>query len=172
MLKGSKVYLRTVEPADADLLMEWENNPDNWRVSNTRVPFSKHLIEQYVNSAQDLLAVRQIRLMICLTESNQTVGSVDLFDYEPIHQRMGLGILINAAQRNKGIGLESLQLVSEYALNGIGIRNLYCSILGDNQASKKLFENAGFTEVGCRKDWYNDKGHWIDEHLYQKQLVK
>lgn len=171
MLKGDKIFLRTLEPSDADILLEWENNTENWRVSNTRVPFSRHLIEQYVNSAQDILTVRQIRFMICLPDSGKAVGSVDLFDYEPLHQRLGVGILVDKDYRNQGIGEDALHLVTQYALNGIGIRNLYCSILGDNPASRKLFEKSGFVETGCRKDWFNDNGHWIDEYLYQKQLV-
>lgn len=171
MLKGPDIYLRVIEPGDVDTLLNWENDPKNWRVSNTQVPFSRHLIEQYVQSAQDLFAVRQIRFMICSNESHKAIGSVDLFDYEPIHQRLGLGILIESAERNKGLGLQALKLVAHYALNGIGVRNLYCSILGDNAASRRLFEKAGFIEIGCRKDWYNHNGTWVDEYLYQKQLV-
>lgn len=171
MLKGPNIYLRTIEPSDAETLLEWENNPENWRISNTRVPFSKHLIEQYVLSAQDLFAVKQIRFIICNSTNDQPVGSVDLFDYEPIHQRIGLGILIRQEDRNKGFGHEALDLAAHYALEGVGIRNLYCSILGDNDASRRLFEKAGFVEVGCRKDWYNHNGFWVDEYLYQKQLV-
>lgn len=172
MLKGSSIYLRTLEPTDLETLLSWENNPKNWRVSETKVPFSKELISQYVNSAQDLFAVKQIRLMICLLETNEPIGSIDLFDYEPIHQRMGLGILVVENMRGKGYGLEALSLTSDYALNGVGIRNLYCSVLGDNQASRKLFERSGFEAVGCHKDWFNDKGQWMDEYLYQKRLVK
>ena len=110
-------------------------------------------------------------IWICLNTTNEVIGSVDLFDFEPIHQRVGIGVLINKEYRNKGIGLEVLNCIADYALNGIGIRNLYCSILADNLASRKLFKKAGYTEIGCRKDWYNDKGKWIDEYIYQKQLV-
>lgn len=172
MLKGSSIYLRTLEPSDADTLLDWENDSENWRVSETKVPFSKQLIHDYVNSAQDLFAVKQIRLMICLQETNEAIGSIDLFNYDPIHQRMGVGILIVKSMRGKGYGLEALSLTSDYALNTVGVRNLYCSILGDNQASREIFERSGFVEVGCHKDWFNDKGYWVDEYLYQKQLVK
>jgi len=172
MLKGHKIHLRTLEPTDADQILEWENDPENWRVSGTQVPFSRHLVEQYVNTAQDIFTSRQIRFMICSNENGRPVGCVDLFDYEPIHQRVGVGILINSAFRNTGIGKEALELLSDYGLNGLGVRNLYCSIMGDNLASRALFEKAGFVQVGCRKNWYNDKGFWADEYLYQKALVE
>ena len=171
MLKGDNIYLRTIEPADADTILTWENDVENWRVSNTKVPFSKHLIHQYVNSAQDLLEVRQIRFMICDNLSQQAIGSLDLFEYEPIHQRIGVGILIDKANRNRGIGLEALNIMANYALTILGIRNLYCSVLANNPASMRLFEKAGYAPVGVRKNWFNDQGNWIDEVLYQKALL-
>lgn len=171
MLTNKTVYLRTVEPSDVDHLLKWENATENWRISNTMVPFSRHLIEQYIQTAQDLFTLRQIRFIICLNQTHTPIGTVDLFDYEPIHQRIGVGILIESAHRNQGIGMEVLEIIAAYALNGIGVRNLYCGILADNIASRALFTKAGYREVGCRKNWFNDKGKWIDEYQYQKQLV-
>lgn len=171
MLKGNNIYLRTIETADAELLLALENNVDNWRVSNTIVPFSKALIEQYVASAQDLFTIRQIRFIICDNESNDGIGTIDLFDYEPLHQRAGVGILMEQSQRGKGLALEALKLIHLYALKIVGIRNLHASIMSDNDASSKLFEKAGFVKIGERKDWFNVQGNWIDEKLYQKELL-
>ncbi|MBI3133286.1 MAG: GNAT family N-acetyltransferase [Bacteroidetes bacterium] len=171
MLKSSKIFLRAVEPADLDCLLAWENNPEYWRVSNTLTPFSKELIHQYVHSAQDIYAVRQIRLMIEETASGKTVGAIDLFDFEPRHQRAGVGILIDEKYRKKGYASDALKLVKEYALNVVGIRNLFAVILADNKASIALFEKSGFEKVGHRKNWFNDGKNWIDEFMYQSQLI-
>ena len=94
MLKGKQIYLRTIEPSDADIILKWENNPENWKVSNTLVPFSKKLIEDYVNSAQDIYAIKQLRFIICLLNTDKAIGTIDLFDFDPYHQKVGLGILI------------------------------------------------------------------------------
>lgn len=172
MFKGEQVYLRTIEPWDADRILKWENDPENWRVSNTLVPFSKHMIEQYVNSSQDIFSFRQLRLMIALNENQDTIGAVDLFDFEPRHQRAGVGILVEKEYRNKGIGKEALRLLEEYVLNVLGVRNLYCNILEDNPGSIKLFEDSGYKRVGVKKNWFSDNGKWLDEFMYQKELVK
>ena len=172
MLKGDKIYLRALEPSDADQILAWENNPEKWRLSNTIAPYSKHLIDAYVNSAQDVYQIRQVRLMICDNESDLACGAVDLFEYEPMHQRAGVGILVNKELRGKGYAQEALRLVDDYAVNHLGIRNLYCSIQGDNEASIALFEKAGYKSVGRRSNWFNIGGDWIDELLYQKLLIK
>jgi len=172
MLKGHKIYLRTIEPEDIKTLLKWENDHGNWNISETRVPFSKHLLQQYIESAQDLFSVRQIRFIICLNENDRAIGAIDLFDYEPIHQRVGVGILIDEKQRHKGYGLEAIQLVEEYALNTIGVRNLYCSILENNLNSIALFQKANFNKVGHKEQWSNNGGKWLDELIFQKRLIK
>ena len=171
MLKGEKVRLRPIEPWDVDKLLEWENNHKNWRVSNTLVPFSKDIIMRYIENAQDIFTVKQVRFIITDLDSLNAIGSLDLFEFEPLHQRAGVGILIDESERGKGYALESLQLIEDYALNVVGIRNLYCNILEDNIESQKLFEKAGYVQIGRKVKWFNDHVDWLDELMYQKQLV-
>ena len=171
MLKGKRIGLRPLEPWDVDKLLEWENDHKNWRVSNTLVPFSKELITRYIENAQDIFAAKQIRFIICEGNSLNAIGSLDLFEFDPLHQRAGVGILIEEGHRGKGYALQALELVEEYALNVVGIRNLYCNILEDNTESQRLFEKAGYVEVGRKIKWFNDQVDWLDELMYQKVLV-
>ncbi len=172
MLKNDRIYLRALENTDAETILTWENDPENWRVSETRVPFSKEIIQKYVANAQDIFAVRQVRLMICEITTNNAIGSVDLFDYEPLHQHAGVGILLTQANRGQGYASDALALLENYAVNAIGIRNLHCTILSNNKASRNLFTKAGYMEVGCKKNWFNNHGEWLDEYSYQKIVVK
>ena len=96
LLENDHIRLRAVEPDDADIIYDWENNTDNWQVSNTLIPFSHHTIRKYAESAsQDIFENRQLRLMIMDKQQGKAVGAIDLFDYDPFHQRAGVGILIN-----------------------------------------------------------------------------
>jgi len=168
MLRGDQIHLRTIEPEDADIILAWENNPHNWSISNTLVPFSRKLILDYVNSAQDLYAAKQIRFMICENATNKAVGSVDIFDFDPYHQRAGLGILIDQQDdRRKGYGLEALELIKDYCFSHIKMHQLYCNVLSDNKASIQLFGKAGFEICGTKKDWIRTQKGWQDELLLQ-----
>ena len=171
MLEGNKIKLRPIEPWDVDKILEWENNHKNWRVSNTLVPFSKELIMQYINSAQDIYSVKQVRFIITQVDDLVPIGSIDIFEFDAKHQRAGVGILIEEAHRGKGDALEALSLLDEYALNVVGIRNLFCNILEDNTQSQALFTKAGYVEVGRKINWFNDQIDWLDEIMYQKVLV-
>jgi diamine N-acetyltransferase len=167
-LKGERVFLRAIEPEDLDTLYLWENNPENWFISNTFAPFSKHLLEQYVNSVQDLFLARQIRLMLCLNQTLSPIGSVDIFDYEPFSQRAGLGIVIaEESQRQKGLASEALDLVINYCFDVLLLHQVYCNVSAENEQSLNLFLNKGFQVVGIKKDWNRSKDGFQDEYLLQ-----
>ena len=172
MLKGEQIYLRTLEPSDADIILKWENNSDNWRVSNTLVPFSRKLIEDYVNSAQDIYSIKQLRFIICLVENDKEIGAIDLFDFDPYHLKVGLGILIAELQdRRNGYAKEAVLLIKEYCFNHLNLHQVYCNILSKNKASIDLFEKSGFTICGTKKDWIKNKEGWLDELMLQSFSV-
>ena len=168
MLKGDKIYLRTIEPKDAQIMFKWENDSENWKVSNTLVPFSEHLILQYVNSAQDIFETKQLRFIICLKETDEPIGTIDLFEYDPLHRRAGVGVLIDeVSERNKGYANEALQLMIQYSWDRLNLHQLFCNIFESNKHSIKLFEKNGFVETGVKKDWVLIKNNWENELFFQ-----
>jgi diamine N-acetyltransferase len=171
-LKYGKITLRPLEPTDIELLFQWENNLEIWEVSNTKTPYSKHILAQYlIESAKDIYETKQLRLVI-QNEKMEAVGAVDLFDFEPYHQRAGVGILIhNKTDRNKGYAADALQALSNYALEILGLKQLYANITEDNTNSIHLFEKSGFEKSGTKKAWIKTVSGWKDEILLQKILV-
>lgn len=171
MIKGQNIYLRAIEPADLDHLYEWENDASSWPVSNTLAPFSKHVLQQYLDTAHlDIYSTRQLRLVIC-TYDDRAVGCIDLFDFDPNHRRAGVGILIaGEPDRQKGFASEALGLLIDYCFSTLHLRQLYCNILSDNEASIRLFKKHNFEITGTKKQWIRVGNEWRDEHLLQ--LVK
>ena len=110
MLRSDNLILRAMELEDADILYGWENDMSIWHLSNTLTPFSRFTLEQYVmNAHQDFYTIKHLRMMIDLTDSPQgqkTIGSIDLFEFEPNHMRAGVGILLHKDYRKKGYASE------------------------------------------------------------------
>jgi len=173
MFKANSVFLRVVEPHDAPLLLLWENNPQHWKVTDTEVPFSMQAILQLIDQQQQIRLTGQLRMMICLNETEEAVGAIDLYDVDFKNKNAAIGILIgDAKNKKKGYAAESLVLMQEYAKNSLELHNLYCSIQADNEASIHLFEKIGFKKIGTRKEWFLMKGQRVDEILYQLCLKK
>jgi diamine N-acetyltransferase len=166
------VKLRALEPTDIDLLYEWENDSSLWELSNTRAPFSRHVLAQYLeNAGQDIFEQKQVRLIIQTTEG-KPVGAVDLYDVDLFHQRAGIGILIHRNEdRRHGYATDTLAVLENYASEILGIRQLFASIREDNDASIHLFQKSGYALTGIRKKWLNTLKGWKDEWFFQKILV-
>jgi len=167
--KGKEINLRPLEMEDLNLLYEWENNPLVWSVSNTVTPYSKHILQQYIETAgTDIYTSKQLRLVIEKTESKQAIGFIDLFDFDPYNSKVGVGILIaETKERNQGFASEALNLIIQYVEKHLGLKQLYCNITTDNAQSIKLFKKTGFIEFGIKKDWIRVEDTWLDEALYQ-----
>jgi diamine N-acetyltransferase len=174
MIPGKNIYLRAVETSDIELMYEFENDVSNWPVSGTLTPFSRRSMEQFVETAhQDIYTNRQLRLAIVSRNENgmsgETVGYVDLFDFEPSHHRAGVGILIGRPEkRRKGFALETLNILAQYAFTVLHLHQLYCHIHVDNEASIRLFSAAGFKLSGELHDWTLINGSWVNVYLMQK----
>ncbi len=168
-LKGAHIYLRALEPSDLDFLFKLENNTDLWEISGTTTPYSKFVLKRYLENAhRDIYEVKQLRLCIC-DRSDQVLGLIDLFDFDPKNSRAGLGIVVlDVEDRGKGIGKEVISIISKYAFSTLGLRQLYSNIISDNKESIGLFEKMGFEQVGVKKDWIFSNGTYKNEILYQK----
>lgn len=168
-LIGETIYLRALEPEDLEFLYLVENDENIWHVSNTQTPYSKFLIRQYLQNAhQDIYEAKQLRLVICESESDKTIGLIDLFDFDPKNQRAGIGILIhNTNQRGHGFGNQALNLLISYCFNQLQIHNLYANIGTENEKSLHLFATFGFEKVGIRKEWNYIGNQYEDEVIFQ-----
>jgi diamine N-acetyltransferase len=168
-LKGQNIYLRALEPEDLEFVYAIENDENFWEVSNTQTPYSKFLVRQYLENAhQDIYEAKQIRLAICKNNTSEAIGLIDLFDYDALNQRAGIGIIIrNETNRNQGLGNESLDLLVNYAFQKLQLHQLYANIGANNEASLKLFTTFGFQKIGVKKDWNLVHGKFQDELIFQ-----
>lgn len=170
-LKGNKIHLRPIEIEDLDFLYSIENNELFWEVSHTQTPFSKYVLKQYLENAHlDIYETKQLRLVVEEVSKKTQVGMIDLFDFNPQHRRVGIGILIHPNYQNKGFAFEALHLLINYCFSHLNSHQLYANITSDNEKSLSLFLKNNFSKVGVKKDWILSKGKYKDEILFQ--LIK
>ena len=169
-MKIEDIFLRALEPSDIKILMQLENDESYWKYSNTTEPFSKKLLTSFIaEQKRDIFEVKQKRYVI----SNQkipTLGFIDLFNFEPLHRRAGVGILIIEKFRGKGYGKKALDLLISHSKKNLNINCLFANIAFENKVSISLFKSSGFIKVGLKKSWNFYHNSFHDEYLYQKLL--
>ena len=169
-LQNEKVKLRAPEPEDIDTLFDLENDELWWKYADRVQPYSKELLKEYLTHAQkDIFETRQLRFTI-VNAQDQVVGFVDLFDFEPLHHRAGVGLIIRKENQRQGYGTAALELLSDYAKTHLQLHQLYVHIAEENQSSIRLFEKQGYVFSGNKKDWNFYEGAYHNESIYQKLI--
>ena len=168
-MKYKNIKLRAVEPEDLELLYEWENNQSYWSISNTITPFSRYNLKQYIeNSHKNIYETGQLRLMIDYIDDKKTIGTIDVFEFDPFHKRAGIGILIaDESYRKKGFASMSLTCLLNYCFETLKLHQVFCNVISNNVESIDLFMKQGFVKSGTKKDWIKTDNGYLDEFMFQ-----
>ena len=165
---GEQVRLRALEPQDVDILYEMENDPASWDVSNFTVPYSRHVLSEYIAQSQsDIFADRQLRLMIVRHIDGEVVGTIDLTDFSASHRRGEIGIAIREKYRKMGYAHEAIVLFIDYLFRFLRLKQLNAHVAVDNPESLALFQHCGFEQCGILKAWWRVEGTYKDVVILQ-----
>ena len=168
-LKNDILSLRTPEPEDLEALYRWENDTDVWKYGSAISPYSKYILRQYIENAQtDIFESKQLRFMIVLNQSKSTVGTIDLYDFNALNSRCGVGIYIDSEWRNNGYAVQAMHILEKYVFSFLKINQLYAVIPVSNKASLNLFENSKFIKTGVLQQWVSNENTFEDAIMVQK----
>ena len=168
-LSNEKITLRAVEKDDLDMLYILENEMYAGGSSFLNGPVSRHLLWQYIQSySADIYVQRQLRLIVCDVNSGESVGIVDLTDYEPHDGRAFVGIAVLNKFRRCGYAQAALTLMCDYASKELGLHQLAAQVAVDNVSSIKLFHSCGFKTCGSLRSWIRRGKHYADALLFQR----
>jgi len=166
LLSDGTVTLRAMEPADIDIILAWENDTREWTSATTAAPFSRRNIEEYVLTYDaDPFSARQLRLMV--EAGGRAVGAIDLFDFDPVNRRAGLGLVIDPAARGRGYSVRAIALMARYAAGRLGIHQLWAVTAVGNCPAVAMLRAAGFACAGTLRQWLRTSPGYADACFFQ-----
>lgn len=169
-MNEKKINLRAMEMEDLDFLYEVENDRSLWGVGCTNVPYSRQMLIDYITSASaDIYSDKQVRL-IAEDEEHQTVGIVDLVNFDPRHQRAELGLVIRQESRGKGYAREAILQVLAYAKQILHLHQVYAVVSIQNEKAAKMLQATGFECGKTLKEWLFDGENYVDAYIFQSFL--
>lgn len=154
LLNDELISLRAPEPSDLDALYRWENDTRLWSVGRAVAPYSRAQLEAYIkNYDADLYAERQLRLIVVEQASGAAVGAIDLYDFDPVNLRAGVGIITDSQYANRGYATRALALLERYSRERLGLHQLWAVVPDDNEHCRALFAAAGYSTAGHLRSW-------------------
>ena len=153
MFKGERLYLRAVEPEDIDLMYRVENDTQLWSCGNATVPYSRFALKNYIaESTCDIYADGRLRLTV-MTNDGEAVGFIDLQNFDAMHRRAEVGVVILPEWQGMGYGSEAVELLAGYATRRLHLHVLYAIVSVENHNALKLFTQTKFKPSGTLTEW-------------------
>lgn len=162
MLKGSRVFLRPLEPYDLDKTLEWINDPEIFITMGVFGPRSSQSQKDWYNG---LVNNRNNLVFAVCNLNNIHIGNVSLFDVDYRNRNAALTIFLYGDEnQGKGYGPDVLRLLIEYGFNYLNLERIYCKT--DNKHAAKVYERLGFKHEGTLRKQAYRKGAYVDKYVY------
>lgn len=163
-LRGERVSLRALTPADAERLWRWHDDPDVMRWMHAPYPSSldeveKRLAERVANSHASLT------LMVD-DDQGATVGIVALRGADPESGCAELDIYLGEKARwGEGLATDAMRTVCRYGFDTMNLHRVQLGVAEGNDAARRVYAKVGFVVEGRKREVHYRDGAWHDEWL-------
>tara|TARA_R110000782_G_scaffold108212_1_gene196671 strand:- start:185 stop:712 length:528 start_codon:yes stop_codon:yes gene_type:complete len=166
LLKNKNIYLKNLTIDDnLNNYLSWINDKEltlylNKNKTQTKIDL-KNYIQYHSNLGNHLCGIFD-----SITYTH--VGNVLLSRIDLINSNCNIGILIGKNYWGKGIGTSAVSLMTNYALDTLGLHKVIAGVVEENVGSARLFEKVGFTLEGIRKEEFKFKDTFLNTLYYGK----
>lgn len=97
----------------------------------------------------------------------QTIGCVELYNYDPVNRRAAVGIVVSNEYRHQGYGYSILQALTEFCKTNTSLHQIYADIAAVNETSIHIFQKAGYSCCATMHDWVIRADRFVDTLRFQ-----
>ena len=161
MLRGVKVVLRAVEPADNELIWRWLNNPDvarYWGLPGHTVSMPEIARDEEAQARRG-----NSRKYIVETLDGLAIGEIDYYDLEWKPRSAWVSILIgDIAYWGGGYGTDAMQTLLQYLFGELNLHRVTLTVHETNERAMRSYEKNGFVREGVMRDWAYFGGEYVN----------
>lgn len=164
-LHGTGFTLRGWHADDIPSLQKYADNPNvyNSLMDAFPHPYTTDDAVNWINLMQKQSPI----LVFAIDLGGELVGGIGLEMRQDIYSKAPLiGYWLGEPFWGRGIMTEAVKLVADYAFAKLDIVRLQAGILGNNPASMRVLEKAGFVKEGVLHNAIVKNGEVLDEHVY------
>jgi RimJ/RimL family protein N-acetyltransferase len=168
ILAGERVYLRPLEPSDAQFVAELEaQESETITHMGGRVPYSPIAFHHAITEAYKNLPPSTVEFVVCATENDEMIGIVGVTGINWVHGHgETFSHLRPGEYRGKGYGTEAKHLLLEYCFEQIGLHVLTSWVWQLNERSVGALAKQGYKPAGRLKADGIEKGVYYDDLVF------
>lgn len=160
-LRGSKVLLRPLSPADLEPYLELLNDPEGQKLTGSHGTFTREVASGWLQS----LATKEDRvdLAIVRLETDTLIGEVVINMLNTIDRSANLRIALGPApHRGLGFGTEAILLITTWAFEALPLHRLSLEVFEFNPRAAHVYEKVGFVREGVLRQCLFWEGAYYD----------
>jgi ribosomal-protein-alanine N-acetyltransferase len=155
VLKTPRLILRAPEAADADDLYSMRKDPAMAEFTDSIPDQTITDTEKYIEKMnQGVLTDRWVVWAIESKETHRVIGSISLWNLDPIRKSGELGFGIHPAEQGKGLMKEALLAVLDYGFKKMRLATIEAYTEEENERANALLRSCRFLKV----DQITEKG--------------
>ncbi|MFI6478212.1 GNAT family N-acetyltransferase [Nonomuraea sp. NPDC050663] len=159
MPTGELVRLRALEPADAEPMWRWNNDPDVTRWMFRRHPES---LAQITRRFAALPAEPAFFGIEPLGE-RRLIGSTRLRDLSPADGSAELDLRIGDRDFwGRGYATDAMRVICRHGFDELRLHRIALTVVAANVAAVRVYEKIGFVTEGVRRACFPRDGVWHD----------
>ena len=165
-IRGALVYLRPLEPGDADLVSDWCEDAEFMRLlgelPESRAARSARYERRVLEHDRD--TSDWYSFMVCRLEDGLPVGRTDLFEIDRLNGTAVFGIGIgDPALWGKGYGSDAVNALVDFAFGELRLERVWLGTDAENLRAQRAYEKCGFRLEARLRNAYVDRGRFLDE---------
>lgn len=162
MIRGERLYLRSIERDDLGRCHSWMNDPDLRATLAQRFPMSLAKEADWVERATRGQDPSELVFAICLVQGDRHIGNCDLTSIDRDNGTATFGIFIGEPDcRGQGFGEEAVRTLCRFGFDELRLHKIRLDVHAGNPAVK-TYERVGFRKEGSLREETFRKGRRLD----------
>lgn len=169
MVRGERIYLTPLDPANAETARAWINDPEvNRYLLTGQVPVTREQEAEFYRRAEaDWAAGTGYGFELHVTETGRYIGNCGLHKVSMRHRSAEIGILIGELdEQNRGYGRDAILTLTRWGFDTLGLNRIEIRSQADNERSMHLYPKLGFKPAGVLREATYSYGKFVDEAVF------
>jgi RimJ/RimL family protein N-acetyltransferase len=176
VIRGERLYLRSIERDDLERCYAWMNDEDLRATLSQRYPVSLAREADWVERATRGQDPSHLALAICLVQGDRHIGNCSLEHIDRENGTATLGIFIGERDcRGEGLGEEAVRTLCLYGFEEMNLHKVRLDVHAGNDRALKTYERVGFRREGLLRQEAYRRGGYLDVirmGLLREELLK
>ena len=165
ILIDGRVVLRAIEKKDNEVLKALANDPEvEDKIAGWSFPISDERQEKWFEMVSNYTSKEHVRFAIEYEGKCVGMAALSSIDYKNSHADIDIKLVADV--RGKGIGSKTIEMLKKYAFEELNLNMLISEVIEDNEASKGMFEKAGFSLDGILRKRIYKSGRYRAQCIY------